>query len=189
MAIKFFYDLETTGLDPRRNAVHHISGAIEVDGNITDIVDLRFQPNAKAIVDPDALAVCNLTLEELQSRTMDMAEAYAQLRRILLKYVDPYDKANKIHLAGYNNRNFDDVFLRAFFEQNGDKFFGSFFWSDSIDVMVLASDYLAEERHIMPSFKLKTVARHLGIVVEEAKLHDAQYDIELTMQIYYTIKM
>ena len=36
----------------------------------------------------------------------------------------------------------------------------------------------------MTDFKLKTVAKQLGIIVDESKLHDAKYDIILTKQIY-----
>jgi DNA polymerase-3 subunit epsilon len=39
----------------------------------------------------------------------------------------------------------------------------------------------------MPDFKLKTVAGHFGTVVDETRLHDALYDIELTMNIYKAI--
>ena len=49
---------------------------------------------------------------------------------------------------------------------------------------VLASQYLLKRRASMPSFKLKRVAKELGIVVEEESLHDAYYDVKLTRQIY-----
>jgi DNA polymerase-3 subunit epsilon len=39
----------------------------------------------------------------------------------------------------------------------------------------------------MENFKLKTVAQEMGIEVDESKLHDAKYDLELTYQIYQKI--
>lgn len=36
----------------------------------------------------------------------------------------------------------------------------------------------------MPNFKLKTVAKELGLDVEDDKLHDARYDVLLTRDIY-----
>ena len=36
----------------------------------------------------------------------------------------------------------------------------------------------------MEDFKLKTVAKQLGIEIDESKLHDAEYDIYLTMEIH-----
>ena len=86
--------------------------------------------------------------------------------------------------GGYNNASFDNQFFREFFAQNRDKYFGSWFWSNSFDVMVLATPYLAERRADMANFKLSTVADTLGIKVEEDKLHDAMYDIYLTKAIF-----
>ena len=103
---------------------------------------------------------------------------------MLGKYVDKYDRTDKFFLAGYNNASFDDNFFRAWFRQNGDEYFGSWFWGNSLDVMVLASQYFAEERHTMKDFKLSTVARQCGVEVCEESLHDALYDIRLTMEVY-----
>ena len=36
----------------------------------------------------------------------------------------------------------------------------------------------------MENFKLMTVARFLGIEVDESQLHDALYDVKLTKEIY-----
>ena len=36
----------------------------------------------------------------------------------------------------------------------------------------------------MENFKLMTTARAVGLEIDESKLHDAQYDIELTRNIY-----
>ena len=87
-------------------------------------------------------------------------------------------------MVGYNNATFDNQFLRGFFLQNGDVYFGSWFWANSIDVMVLASAYLATRRPDMENFKLSTVARTLGVDVQSASLHDAMYDIELTKAVF-----
>jgi DNA polymerase-3 subunit epsilon len=39
----------------------------------------------------------------------------------------------------------------------------------------------------MPSFKLSRVAKTLGIEVDEDRLHDADYDVYLTREIYKTV--
>lgn len=36
----------------------------------------------------------------------------------------------------------------------------------------------------MENFKLMTIAKHVGIEVDENKLHDAEYDIDLTYKIF-----
>lgn len=112
---------------------------------------------------------------------------YKQFTDMLGKYVDKFDKQDKFFLCGYNITQFDNQFLRAWFVQNSDNYFGSWFWSNSVDVMVLATQYLLSVRPAMENFKLMTVAKELGIVIEEEKLHDAQYDNYLTYEIYKVV--
>jgi len=106
---------------------------------------------------------------------------------ILGKHISKFDKTDKAHLVGYNNNSFDDVFLGKWFEQNADDFMMSWFFSDSLDVMTLASQYLLDRRSAMPSFKLKRVAQELGIEVDPLELHNAKYDVELTRKIYRVV--
>ena len=113
---------------------------------------------------------------------------YCKLLTLIQKYVNRFDTGDKFHLVGYNNSSFDNQFLRSFFKVNKDDYFGSYFWSDSIDVMVLASNFLKKDRHNIRDFKLKTVAQWLNIEVDSKRLHDAEYDIELTEKIYNIIE-
>lgn len=138
----------------------------------------------KAEILDEALAVGGVTREEIDAYP-PMEEVYCKLVALLSRYVSKYNKADKFFLVGYNNASFDNQFLRGFFLQNGDNYFGSWFWSNSVDVMVLASQYLLAERPLMPNFKLSTVAAQLGVVVSEDKLHDALYDVDLTRDAYH----
>ncbi len=187
MAKQFFYDLETTGVNPAKNGIHQIAAIIVIDGEEKERINIKIQPNPKAIIEDDALKVGNVTREQLATYT-PFVEGYNQLRAILGKYVNPRDKTDKFHLIGFNNRQFDDQFLRGLFLQNDDKYFGSWFWSDSSDVMVLASECLKDARHKMDNFKLSTVVKFVGLTVDEEKLHDAFYDLEITQSLYSEIK-
>lgn len=180
---KIFYDVETTGVKETQHGIHQISGCIEIDNEVKEYFNFYVAPNPKAKIEPEALAVGGVTLEEIQAYP-PMIIIYSQFKAMLRKYCDPYNKLDKFYLVGFNNRGFDDRFLRAWFEQNGDTYFGSWFWADSLDVMVLASQYLLNRRTGMKDFKLMTVAAEVGLVVDEAKLHDANYDIELTRSVY-----
>lgn len=182
----FFIDLETTGVMHWRNGIHQISGCIEIDGVVKEFFDFKVCPNPKCTIDEDALKVSNVDKETVSSYP-SMKDVYDLIIQLLSKYVDKYNKSDKFFLVGYNNTSFDNQFLRAFFVQNNDNYFGSWFWSSSIDVMVLAAQYLIEVRHEMIDFKLKTVAKQIGIAVDEQKLHDATYDIDLTRQMYHSI--
>lgn len=183
MAKLFFYDLETTGVNFWRHGIHQISGAIVIDGEIKERFDFKVKPHEKAIIENDALAVGNVGKEQILAYPL-MSEVYKNLTSMLAKYCNKFDKKDKFHLVGYNINSFDNAFFRAFFVQNNDNYFGSWFWSDSIDCMVLASNKLRSKRTELIDFKQKTVAAYLGIEVEEAKLHEAQYDIDLCMQIF-----
>lgn len=178
-----FFDLETTGTNPARNGIHQISGQIVIDGKKVEDFDFHVQPNPKAQIEEAALQVAGVTREQVLSYPA-MGEVYKQLVAMLGKYVDKFNKKDKFFLVGYNNASFDNQFLRGFFLQNGDNYFGSWFWANSIDVMVLASHHLASRRHEMENFKLATVAKFMGINVDDAALHDAFYDIYLTREIY-----
>lgn len=182
-----FFDLETTGTNPGKNGIHQISGEIVIDGISKEKFDLKVQPNPKCLIEQQALDVAGVTREQVFAYP-PMGEIYNQFVALLGKYVDKYKKADKFFLVGYNNASFDNQFLRGFFLQNNDQYFGSWFWSNSIDVMVLASNKLVECRTEMENFKLDTVAQFLGIQVDEAKLHDALYDIYLTKAIFDIVK-
>jgi DNA polymerase-3 subunit epsilon len=182
-----FFDLETTGTNPGKNGIHQISGEIVIDGTSKEKFDFKVQPNPKCLIEQQALDVAGVTREQVLAYP-PMGEIYNQFTAMLGKYVDKYKKTDKFFLVGYNNASFDNQFLRGFFLQNNDQFFGSWFWSNSIDVMVLASNKLVERRAEMENFKLSTVAKFLGIQVSEDSLHDAFYDIYLTKAIFDIVK-
>lgn len=178
-----FFDLETTGTNPGKHGIHQISGQIVIDGVIKETFDFHVQPNPRAMIEDEALKVGGVTRKQILAYP-PMQQVYQEFVAMLGKYVDKFNKKDKFFLVGYNNAAFDNQFLRGFFLQNGDVYFGSWFWANSIDVMVLASAYLATRRPEMENFKLSTVAKTLGIVVNDDSLHDAMYDIELTKAVF-----
>ncbi len=178
-----FFDLETTGTLVNKHGIHQISGAVVIDGEIKEKFNLHVQPNPQALIEPAALEVADVTEAQIKAYP-PMGEIYKQFVDMLSKYVDRYNKKDKFFLVGYNNASFDNQFLRAWFIQNGDKFFGSWFWANCIDVYVLATPHLADMRPEMKDFKQGTVAKALGISIDDSKLHDAFYDIEVCKAIY-----
>lgn len=178
-----FYDLETTGLDSERNAIHQISGRITIEGAIVEYFDFKVAPHEGAEFDDEALDVCHKTKEEICSYP-DMDIVFQKFIGMLNKYINKYNKQDKFFLVGFNNRHFDDNFLRKWFERNNSRYFGSYFWSNSFDCLVLATPTLAMKRSTMVDFKQMTVAKELGISVQEDKLHDASYDIDICAKIY-----
>lgn len=179
---RLFYDVETTGLKPNKHSIHQLAGKVIIDGECKETFDIRMQPNPKALIDDEALKIAGVTREQILGY-QPFEKGYEQFITIVNRYVDVYNKKDKFHLVGYNNRAFDDDFLRGLFKQNQNQYFGAYFWSDSIDVLPIASISLEPIRASLPDFKLKTVAGAVGIQIDESKLHDALYDIDITEQI------
>lgn len=184
--IKIYFDLETTGTNPNLHSIHQIAGLVEINGVLQDSFDFKVRPHERAEFDPYALQMANKSKEDLVAYP-PMKVIYKTLTGLLDKYINRYDSKDKAFLIGFNNRNFDDLFLRKFFELCGSSFFGSYFWPHSIDVSVLATQYLLYRRRSMPSFKLHRVASELGLLFEKEDLHDAVADVTLTRDIYLIV--
>ena len=179
-----FYDLETTGVDSKKNGIHQISGMLQVNGKVVNEFNIKMRPDENLVIEAEALAVSNLTIADLDARDWSEMDGYSELIGIIGKHCDKYNKKDKIFLCGYNNASFDNQFLREFFLRQGDNYFGSWFWSNTLDVMVYASMLLAKKRPQMENFKLMTVAKTLGIEVDDSQLHDALYDVRLTKEVF-----
>lgn len=177
-----FLDVETTGLDPRQHVIHQLSGHIYVNGNLEEEFNYNIKPHERGKISQDALKVAGVTTQEIM-KYPDRKEVFPAFHVLLKRRCDPYNKQDKYFFCAYN-AHFDNGFMRKFFEQNGERYFGSYFWSGSIDVMCLAQEFLKEDRHLMPDFKLMTVAEWLGLTVDQTKAHDSLYDIIITKAIY-----
>lgn len=183
---EIYIDVETTGTRWWENSIHQIGLLIDIDGVQTESHDLKLKPITGKIIEPKALEISGKTMADLETYP-PASVVKAQLSEITDKYIDKYDKTDKFHIIGYNVH-FDIAFLRQFYLDMGDDYYGSIFWSDAIDVMVLASNKLKDIRHKMKNFQLKTVAQTVGIQVDESRLHDAIYDLELTKELYNILK-
>lgn len=183
-----FIDVETSGLDPIRNGIVQLAGQIVhvKDGKPETKVefDYNIAPFSTDVVEETALAISGRTEQEVKHYPAPKI-VYSRFKSILEGNCDKYNKQDKLFFVGYN-AGFDYSFMRQWFEKNGDKFFGSWFWSPPIDVMALAAIKLMKDRPSMPNFKLETVVNHLGIVVE-GDFHDAMKDIEVTRQLYFKL--
>lgn len=183
--MKYLYvDTETTGLDRDKCAVWQVAGIVSADGQTEEFNFSMCPPS-----DAQILEVSH-KFTDYQPPTWELLRTYpphdtvyAQFSTLLSKYVDKYDKMDKFHMVGYNTQ-FDYDFLRKWFIQNGDDFFGSYFWFPPIDVMYLASIVLAGERHLLPNFRLSTLYNYLFPEEKEGlKFHDAFDDIKATKRI------
>lgn len=183
-----YYDLETTGTRHWLNGIHQIAGLVEINGKVVQEFNIKMRPNPKAKIEAEALEHSHLTEATILGYKKSMEQGYKEFLSILDAHIDRFDKKDKATLCGFNNRQFDDQFLRSLFLQNSNEYFGSYFWSNSLDVMVLATEALLDERHLMKDFKLGTVATHVGLAVDPEKQHDGVYDVNLTRRLHQTLK-
>jgi len=181
-----FLDIETTGIACPASGLIQLAGLIEIDGTVVDHFDFRIQPFPNDAISDDALAVTGVTRDEL-ARYKPPGDVFSKLLTILDKFVDRYDRKDKFHLVAYNAK-FDAEHLRAWFDKNNDKYYGSWFWHPPIDVMGLAAMALMDKRSTLANFKLPTVAAAFGITVDEAKAHEALYDAEVTREIFLQLR-
>ena len=172
-----YIDTETTGTDPQQHGIIALSGVLEADGRAIEF-DYKIRPLPVDKLDPKALAVNGLNAEEL-TKFPESRAVYREFLALLGRHVDKFDKKDKLVWVGYNAR-FDMDFVRAWFGKLGDVYFGSWFWFPPIDAMGLAMWRLRIERAKLPDFKLRTVAGHLGLALDETRLHESLYDIQLT---------
>jgi DNA polymerase III subunit epsilon len=184
-----FIDLETTGLNAYKNGVHQIAVLYEdtalqgtEDGIYCDGLVIRCQPFPEDEIVDKALEVGGVTREDLEGFMLP-EEAFAQFTAFLCKYINSFNKADKAFFYAYNAK-FVEEFLRAWFTKNKNRYFGSCFWTPIEDVMGLVGEKLKPVRHQMKDFKQGTVARQIGLEVDEEALHDAMYDVHLARQIY-----
>lgn len=187
----FFYDLETTGLDLRENAIVQIAGIIadlDTDGTLkpVDAINLKMQPAPGKKVSLGAFEVNGLDVETVKSFPQQDVQ-FKKLLKFLDRHVDRFNKLDKLRLAGYNNSRFDNDFLRQWFLDNNDSYFGSYFWNDGLDVMCEASRYLFHYRPILTNFSLGNIGNVLGIIGSNEGLHDGLYDIKLTFKVFKKI--
>ncbi len=195
-----FIDVETTGVNPERNGLTQVSGCVQIGDEVRESFDYFVRPFPQDEVEMTALEVTGLNRRQflLPDHPDFLAvpgqhfespkDIYVRLAEMLGRYVDQYKKNDKFQFIGYNAHSFDMPFMRRFWEKNGDRYFGSWFWYPCLDVMLVWAQILQPVRGELSNFKLATVAKHCGINVDDSRLHDSQYDIELTRQLWLSAR-
>jgi len=179
-----FLDTETTGIDTDKCGIWQIGGIIECGKRSEEFLfecDI-FEQN---LFQDQCMEKTGITLEKL-GKLPDPGETYDKFIELLSKYVDKYDKKDKFTAVNFGAE-FDQAFLRRWFERNDDDYFGSWFWHPWICMMNVAAFYAMEERKELRNFKLGTVAEYLKIPIDESKQHNALYDAGIAREIYHKL--
>lgn len=187
MIKQIFLDVETTGVDQEKHAINQVSFGIYIDGELKEFHDLKMQPFEGALIEQIALDTQGIKIEDFAGLQLQSYQ-FRVFKQILERHVGKYNKQDKAFFYAYN-ADFDNKFIRKWFERNGDSFYGSMFWTPHICVMQMAAQHLLHERGKLENFKLVTVCKYMGIEVDETRLHDAKYDIELTKFLYDKLQL
>jgi len=179
----FWFDTETTGTDPKNHTIIQLAALIEVGSHIREKFSLSIRPIEGKAIDPKALEVNRQTKEGIME-FMPPRDAMKELVSIMKRYVDPYDPKDKYITAGYNVR-FDYSFLRQWFFDLGDKYFGSWFHWPVIDVAQTFAEERLLQGTVLANYQLSTVCNYMGIYFEA---HEALADIEATYKLYYKLR-
>lgn len=176
--MKFIYvDTETTGLDPKLNAIVQLAYIVEIDGKVVEEGNLKMRPFDGAVIEDEALKVQGRTTADLASFGF-AADELEKFLAMLRKHVDPYDKTDKLIWCGQNVP-FDRDFVRAWFLRHGNKYFGSWFHYHHLDLLALSMAAQIAGRATFKNFKLVSVCEALGVPL---KAHDALNDIRATRE-------
>ena len=187
----FFYDLETTGFDPRYDRIMQFAGQrTDMDLNpIGDPENFMIKITEDTLPSPDALMVTHITPQQ----TLEDGYSEAEAAKILIERVFTEDTV----AVGFNNIRFDDEFIRNLFWRN---FFDPYEWTwsegrsrwDMLDIIrmtrALRPDGIIwpvdSEGKATNRLELMTAANGL----KHYKAHDALSDVLATIDVAKLIK-
>lgn len=173
-------DTETTGLNKDICDIIQLSGIIVINGEEKERFNFHCQPMHYESIESEALVKNGLTIDTIKTFPLSQ-EVFVKFKQVLDKYIDKYNKEDKFYIAGHNVQ-FDIDFLKKFFKDQGDKFFGSYFYYKNMDLMALCSILHISGLFDIPSFKLGDIAVQLGIECDN--LHDSVIDIDITRKCF-----
>ena len=187
----FFYDLETSGLNPRQDRIMQFAGQ-RTDMNLEPISEpynLLVTLNDDTLPSPDALIVTGITPQ----KTVEEGYNEAQFARMLSEEIFTPDTI----VVGFNNIRFDDEFIRHLLWRN---FHDPYEWSwkdgrsrwDLLDIVRLTRALRPEginwplDDKGEPSNRLELITSANGIAHENA--HDALADVTALIAVTKLIK-
>ena len=185
MAKVLWIDTETTGVNKSVASILEIAAVMEINGVEVDSFHSYVQPPPGRAIDEQALTICHISREDIESFTPEPIVAVRFLEW-LNQFVDRYNKRDKIHIGGFNVE-FDVGFLEELLVRNKEHFFGSYFYRDNIDLRAFAAWHLRDRRPDMVNGKLMSIAeeiltkQELTDALGGGVAHGAEVDIRVTI--------
>lgn len=196
-SLAIVYDLETTGLNPNTDEITQVCarlcsvspyGLTEMDmqswyinpveaipenvirkTRITDVI-----PEGQAV---DENGCVQMEIEDEDERgnkflRMGSCIYVGDKPREAEVIHEIYDYFASIPVIGYNNKRFDDRFLKNRFARYG------LMWEPSVsmDLYPLAQETLSPDRQRLPNYQLSSIVKYFGLEQEISQFHNAEGD-------------
>jgi DNA polymerase-3 subunit epsilon len=172
---KIWVDVETTGLLCGKDRIIELAAIYEDDVFHRYCKPFDSKPENFGFIE----GLTGITWKYLEENGCSDQKLYREFNTWICKIINQYDRLDKAVFCAYN-AHFDSDFIRALFNRNGNKFYGSFFFSARLDVMTTVAENM-DKLYTLPNLKNETVCNHLGI---ELKAHSALEDIKATKELY-----
>ncbi len=182
----YWYDYETTGIDPARDRVLQFAGVrTDMDLNvISEPLDLFCKPGDDVLPSPDAILVTGIKMSEVLDKGLTETKF---IEKILAEFT-----VSGTCVAGFNSLRFDDEFTRNtlyrnFLDPYAREWQGGNSRWDVIDLFRMAQALRPEgfvwprNEQDVPTFRLEKLTEVNGIGHESA--HDAVSDVLATIDV------
>lgn len=156
-----WFDLRTTGPDPKYHGVLQFAGLIEINGELVDQLTVMMQPHPGAVIDQETIAGHGIKPADIAG-FMPSDEGYRKVRAFFDKHVEMYDPKDKMYPAGYNVRGGLE-FLQAMFKRFDKYGIGVYFNWRGVDPLPLL--YLMDfaGRLSLSDYRLPALCSQFGI--------------------------
>ena len=100
---KFFYDIETGGLNPLKSPILQFSAIIEASGVEINRINWYIEPENWEDCDPEALAINGIKdiFDKGEVKFISQKHFYNKLLKLLDSYVMKFNTEDKFYMIGY----------------------------------------------------------------------------------------
>lgn len=172
----FYFDFETSGLDPFRHGIIQAAWIVENDGEIVEerTYDVALEPNTDICL--EAIDVNSFTLERIKA-----GKSLSYVLEAMKQSILPF---NGIRPAGHNVQ-FDISFLMEAQKKIRNDISGYLKMKKAIDTVSILRFMDYKGLISLDNYKLTTVCQYLGISLNA---HDALEDIRATRLVFLFLK-
>jgi len=186
MSRKYLHlDTESTGLTTQHGLIE-IGFIIDIDGEVKEEHIFKMKPFPTDLIADEALEITGYTREEIMEFE-DPIIVKDKILKIFDKYINKYDKTDKMKLFGFNLRVFDFPMLIAWFNKRGENYLGSYIdYKSKFDVLGFLEN-MRIMRLLPESNKTKLTEVCEEYEIELIDAHSSIADIRATRELAYKL--